>query len=222
MKNDQASDVHLVENPSRIREGAGTAAKNESNLSQIYKRNNNDQRPTSYKTCEQETMSYPNGLVNGSSILHHFTYHMVNMILGIVSIAMIILFLCYVHKPHPNYTQNINKNKVYIMKYELICYILSHAHKIKIYEIYKTCVFTLFNISFLKLSVYLTCCICTAFFYKQIEIYYATFFNVNFDKCFSEAIELSVKRTEKTVQDCRSRHAKFISLCYRNHLEYNS
>ena len=67
------------------------------------------------------------------------------------------LFLCYVHKPQPNYAQNINKNKVYIMKYELICYILSHAHKIKIYDIFKTCVFTLFNISYLKLSVHLYC-----------------------------------------------------------------
>ena len=36
-----------------------------------------------------------------------------------------------------------------------------------------------------------------------------------------------MKRTEKNtvlipIKDCRSRHAKFISLCYRNHLQYNS
>ena len=75
------------------------------------------------------------------------------MILGIVSVAMIvILFLCCLHQPHPNYTQNIDNNKEYIMKYQLICYILSHAHKIKIHEIYMTC--TLFNISYLRLSVY--------------------------------------------------------------------
>ena len=82
------------------------------------------------------------------------------MILGIVSVAMIVvLYLCCLYEPHPNYTQNIDKNKEYIMKYQLICY----AHKIKIHEIYTTCVFTLFNINYLKLSVYLTYCICIAF-----------------------------------------------------------
>ena len=68
------------------------------------------------------------------------------------------------------------------MKYQLICYILSHAHKIKIHEIYKTCVFTLF--STLKIVSLLEMLHLYGFFLKLIQIYYATFSNVNFDKCF--------------------------------------
>ena len=196
----------MVKIPSSVHEGTATAVKYESYLSQYYEQNDYDQKPTNttYQNCKQHVMCLNSTWLNkGNSVLAHTRYPMASiMIFGIVSILMIVM-LYYAQKLYLNITQNIDKNKEFIMKYQMTCffhcslYPISYAHIIKIYKIYQICVFTLFNISYLKLSVYLTCCICFAICYNVLEAPYVA--KIMLGKWIFYALGLVYPQTDKTM-----------------------
>ena len=136
------------------------------------------------------------------------------------------LNLYKVHDLYSNNVEDKNKGKKYYIEYQSM---LLRLMDCTLYSICCTlnidielCVFMLLNISYLQLFT-IICTFLIDIVYSLMHVCCVFGVNIDFDRCFSEAVESCIKINEKNplllpINECRSRHAKFIY--YNNHLKY--